>query len=224
MCGIFGFVSLDGRGPSIPRLQKIAAITERRGRHAFGLAWIEDGKIEEYKRPGAATDDLTDLEFCRGSQVVIGHCRYATHGCPEDNRNNHPHHAGRGVYVHNGVVLNHERMRDRYNLEPSSECDSEVLGLVMGRVAGSIGRRALVTARMAQGNLAMLGIWTNPLRLLFVRHGNPMHWSQTERGFYFASLAPELPGTVRQVPDGYVGVLEKNGLGLELDYHDWIDR
>ena len=77
---------------------------------------------------------------------------------------------------------------------------------------------------MAQGNLAMLGIWTNPLRLLFVRHGNPMHWSQTERGFYFASLAPELPGTVRQVPDGYVGVLEKNGLGLELDYHDWIDR
>ena len=36
--------------------------------------------------------------------VVVGHCRYATHGSPRDNRNNHPHPAGSGQLMHNGVV------------------------------------------------------------------------------------------------------------------------
>jgi hypothetical protein len=29
-----------------------------------------------------------------GPRLVIGHCRWATHGAPKDNRNNHPHQAG----------------------------------------------------------------------------------------------------------------------------------
>jgi hypothetical protein len=51
----------------------------------------------------------------------------------EHNINNHPHPADGGWIVHNGVVRNYERLvRDR-RLCPVSECDSEVLGLLIER-------------------------------------------------------------------------------------------
>jgi glucosamine--fructose-6-phosphate aminotransferase (isomerizing) len=208
MCGIFGFITKHGRRPDLVLLKRIAIQTERRGHHAFGLAWLTaDGKLHTFKRPGPATAKLNDIERCRDAVIVIGHCRWATHGAPEDNRNNHPHPAGRGWLVHNGVVANYAGLLRRYRLVPETECDSEILGMLMGRFVGSIGRRAARAARVAEGRLAMLGVWTNPARLLIVRNGNPLSFGETARGFYFGSLPDELPGKVTTVADQYAGVL-----------------
>ena len=55
MCGIFGFISSEGKGPEVARLRRLALITQSRGDHAFGLAWLdEDGSIQTFKRPGPA--------------------------------------------------------------------------------------------------------------------------------------------------------------------------
>ena len=42
------------------------------------------------------------LEGAEWSAIAAGHCRYATHGSSDDNRNNHPHHAGREWIVKSG--------------------------------------------------------------------------------------------------------------------------
>jgi glucosamine--fructose-6-phosphate aminotransferase (isomerizing) len=208
MCGVFGFITKDGSGPAITRLQRIATETQRRGHHAFGLAWLDaQGTIHTFKRPGPATADLGDLNACRGATIVVGHCRWATHGSPEVNRNNHPHRAGRGWFVHNGVVANHDAIRRRYALRPQTECDSEVLGLLMARFAGSLVQRAAQTAAAAIGRLAILGVWSNPARLLIVRNGNPLSFGETKHGFYFGSLPGELPGKVIELRDQYAGLL-----------------
>jgi len=208
MCGIFGYITKSGRGPDVARLRRIAAQTERRGRHAFGLAWLDArGTILTFKRPGPATANLGDLGACRGAAVVIGHCRWATHGSPEVNRNNHPHPAGRGFFVHNGVVQNYRALLGRYRLAPKTECDSEVLGLLVARFVGSIGQRAAQAARAAEGRLTMLGIWRNPARLLIVRKDNPLSFGETAGGYYFASLPEDLPGHIRELTDHYAGVL-----------------
>jgi len=215
MCGVFGFVTKNGNGPDLARLKRIAVETQRRGHHAFGLAWLgTDGAIHTYKRPGPATANLGDVDACRGAAVVIGHCRWATHGAPEDNRNNHPHPAGRGWFVHNGVITNYHALRYRFHLQPQTQCDSEVLGLLMARFPGALGLRAAKAAEAADGRLVMLGVWRNPARLLVVRHGNPLHFSETKGGFYFASLPEELPGKVIPIKDQYAGVLtfEQGGL------------
>lgn len=208
MCGIFGFITKNGHGPDLGRLRRIAMETQTRGRHAFGLAWLDaDGELYSFKRPGPATANLGDLDACRGATIVIGHCRYATHGDPLDNRNNHPHRAGRGWLVHNGVVHNHDSLIDRYRLHPQTECDSEVLGLLMARFPGTLGLRAARAAEVADGNLAMLGLWRNPARLLIVRSGNPLWFGETQSGFYLGSLPGELPGRVQSIADDYVGEL-----------------
>jgi glucosamine 6-phosphate synthetase-like amidotransferase/phosphosugar isomerase protein len=220
MCGIFGFITRHGDGPDLSLLKMIAVVTQQRGPHAFGLAWLTPtNRLATFKRPGAATDRLSDVDVCRGALAVVGHCRFATHGRPEDNGNNHPHRAGRGWLVHNGVVTNHERLARGYRLVRQTDCDSEVLGLLMARMPGSILRRAALTARASTGELALLGIWRNPARLLVVRGGKPLHFAETARGFYFASLPMGLPGNVLPVTDDYAGVLrfERGRLQLEAE-------
>jgi glucosamine--fructose-6-phosphate aminotransferase (isomerizing) len=208
MCGIFGFITKDGHGPDLARLKRIATETQLRGHHAFGLAWLDtQGTIHTFKRPGPATANLDDLDLCRGATVVIGHCRWATHGAAEDNRNNHPHPAGRGWLVHNGIVFNHARLVRRHRLRPQTECDSEVLGLLMARLPGPLALRAARRSEAAEGPLAMLGLWRRPARLLVVRRGKPLCFGETASGFYFGSLPGGLPGRVIAVADGHAGEL-----------------
>lgn len=210
MCGIFGFFSANGRGPDLARLRRIAAETETRGRHAFGLAWIDvDGTMHTFKRPGAAT---ADLDACRHAVALVGHCRWATHGDPQDNRNNHPHPAGRGWLVHNGVVRNYRELLRRYALRPATDCDSEVLGLLMMRRAGTLLELAAWATAQAEGPLALLGLWHSPVRLLVVRRGNQLCYGKTPGGVYFASMPTELPGKVSSLGDGHIGVLQREGV------------
>ena len=225
MCGVFGFITSDGSGPDVLRLRRLALITQIRGGHAFGLAWVgEDGDIQTFKRPGPAVKHLDELERCRGAAVVIGHCRFATHGPPTDNRNNHPHPAGAGFLVHNGVILNHQRLVQRYGLRPKTQCDSEVLGLLMARCAGSIAQRSAWAAGQVAGELAVLGVWRSPARLLAARRGRPLCFGQGRDGVYFGSLPEGLPGQVKAVGDHSTrvlayreGVLSADGDAIRLD-------
>lgn len=217
MCGIFGFITRDGQGPEVARLRRLALITQARGEHAFGLAWVEaDGPIQTFKRPGPAEDHLGELERCRNAVVVVGHCRLATHGAPTDNRNNHPHRAGSGYLVHNGVVFNHKELAHRYGLSPQGECDSEILGLLMARCAGGLLQRSAWAANQACGDLAILGVWRRPARLLVVRRGRPLHFGEGRDGYYFASLPEGLPGRVMPVVDSCTRVLTFDTGGLHL--------
>lgn len=217
MCGLFGFITKNGAGPDLGLLRRIAAETEQRGDHAFGLAWLAaDGQVRTFKRPGAATDCLADVDRCAGASVVIGHCRWATHGNPQDNRNNHPHPAGSGWIVHNGVIRNYRGLLAEHDLAPRTECDSELLGLLMARSPGTLATRAMRAAALAEGPLAMLGLWNNPARLLVVRRGNPLHFGQTPGGFYFGSLSSQLPGQVKAVANDVVCVLTLHGTSLQF--------
>ena len=218
MCGIFGYVTSEGEGPEIARLRRIALVTQSRGDHAFGLAWLDaQGGIHTFKQPGPAKAHLDELERCRNAVVVVGHCRWATHGPPRDNRNNHPHPAGAGFLVHNGVIFNHQQLVRQYGLTQRSQCDSEVLGLLMARCAGTIVQRSAWAVARVQGDLAMLGVWRAPARLLVSRRGRPLCFGQGRDGYYFASLAEGLPGQVSGVADYSTRVVAYKDGALSLD-------
>lgn len=197
MCGVFGFISADGKGPDLALLRAIGRETETRGQHAHGLAWVDPaGRLHAYKRSDRLSWNLECLDRLDGARMVIGHCRYATSGRGEGD--NHPHPADGGWIVHNGIVFNHRELVRRFDLAPSTKCDSEVLGLLIGRGNGSLLERAAAAVAPAEGPLVVMGLWTRPLRLLVVRRGKPLHVAvDGNRNVYFASLPGALEASRR---------------------------
>jgi glucosamine--fructose-6-phosphate aminotransferase (isomerizing) len=196
MCGVFGFVSEGGRGPNLGRLREMAKATESRGPHAFGFAWVDSrGRLKMFKAPGRISKNLGLLTMAEDAQMLIGHCRYATHGTPRNNLNNHPHPVDGGWFVHNGVIRNQPDLVEGYWLNPVTECDSEVLGLLIEELDGTLIERAIGAAQLCEGPLALLALWRSPRRLIAVRAGNPLHVGELAHGTYLASLKDGLPGT-----------------------------
>jgi glucosamine 6-phosphate synthetase-like amidotransferase/phosphosugar isomerase protein len=214
MCGVFGFVSRDGGRLSLEQLGRIAAVTEQRGPHAFGFAWIDRrGRLKCYKQTGRITDHLGLLRMAADARMLIGHCRFATQGDPADNINNHPHPADGGWIVHNGQIRLYRELVDFFDLYPVSTCDSEVLGLLIEQGKGSVLERCRLAVQAAvsieepdslfarRQPLVLLGLWPRPDRLVAIRHGNPLHLGTMAQGYYLASLPDSLPGKVQAVKD-----------------------
>jgi glucosamine 6-phosphate synthetase-like amidotransferase/phosphosugar isomerase protein len=225
MCGVFGFVSRDGGKLNLGTLARVARVTERRGPHAFGFAWIDGrGRLKCYKQTGRITDQLGLLAMAADARMLVGHCRFATQGDPADNINNHPHPADGGWIVHNGTIRNYAELVQAFNLFPVSACDSEVLGLLVERGEGGVLERCRVAVQAvcsdeepgslfaARSPLVLLGLWPRPDRLVAIRRANPLHSGRTEQGYYLASLAEGLPGDVRALGEGTAHLFTGKGV------------
>ena len=133
--------------------------------------------------------------------MFIGHLRYATHGSPHNMINNHPHPVDGGWLVHNGIVRNDEELIMDYDLLRVSECDSEVIGLLMEQGRGQLPTRTKAAINKTEGPLAMLALWNRPETMIAARRGNPLHIASTSDGVYLATMGQALPGTCRAMAD-----------------------
>jgi glucosamine 6-phosphate synthetase-like amidotransferase/phosphosugar isomerase protein len=206
MCGVFGFVSKGKQPVNLRILQEVAAITELRGPHAWGLAWVTaDGEINTFKQQGRITDSLGMLAMAEGARLLVGHCRYATHGDPANNANNHPHDGGDAAVVHNGQIHHYRSIARSLRLRMQTECDSEVLGLMLKKFRGTPIKRMTRACSEAVGltPFASLAIW--PDRVLAARaNKQPLHIGETAGGVWLASLRHGLPGSVTEFPESKV--------------------
>jgi glucosamine 6-phosphate synthetase-like amidotransferase/phosphosugar isomerase protein len=204
MCGVFGFAAKNDEPVNLGILKMLARTTEMRGPHAWGLAWVDArGRMRSFKQSGAITDSLGLLAMAKDARLLIGHCRYATHGDPANNLNNHPHDGGDAWVVHNGVIGHYRSLLDRHRLTASTDCDSEVLGLMLREFNGEPHHRFRRAVDEAKGvsPFVMLALW--PDRLIAAReNGQPLHMGETKESFYLASLPYGLPGRVTPVREG----------------------
>src|SRR5215469_9906064 len=127
MCGIIGIV---GEAPVTERLVESLKRLEYRGYDSAGVAGVVNGHLERRRAPGKLRElEVVLEESPLHARTGIGHTRWATHGAPNE-RNAHPHIAGRVAVVHNGIIENFAELKAELiakGREFSSETDTEVV-------------------------------------------------------------------------------------------------
>jgi glucosamine--fructose-6-phosphate aminotransferase (isomerizing) len=135
MCGIVGYLGKREAGPII--LDGLRRL-EYRGYDSAGVAILNGGQFQTRKKKGKIDEGLAlliDENPLHGS-IGLGHTRWATHGAPTD-ENSHPHfdQSERISVVHNGVIENYDRLKERFIKEGhqfKSATDTEVLAHLIG--------------------------------------------------------------------------------------------
>lgn len=178
--------------------------------------------MHAFKQTGRIRDHLGVLRFAADAKMLIGHCRFATHGDAKFNINNHPHPCDGGWIVHNGVVRNYRELVEQLELHPVSHCDSEVLGLLMETSDGRRMDRLLEAASLAKtGPMAILALWRE--RMFALRSGNPLHLAETKEAFYLGSLAGGLPKPFSLRDDTLLEFHARDGR-MVMEAHDVADE
>lgn len=127
MCGIIGIV---GNKPVVERLMNGLKGLEYRGYDSNGIATITRDGLQRRRAKGKLNNlqELVAKEPIAGF-TGIGHLRWATHGKPTV-ENAHPHSNNRIAIVHNGIIENHEELRQELKAQGvtfESETDTEVV-------------------------------------------------------------------------------------------------
>lgn len=199
MCGIFGFAAQEVLTPEEQRLAmrlmvELAVASETRGRDAAGFALLSTtGELVTRRQPGPAQGLFRGAPFLnqgrRRIAIAIGHTRYATHGAPAVNINNHPHLAGNWGLVHNGVIPGHQAKAAGMRICLRGQCDSELLARVLARYGPREGPWECMELGGSQSVLAIncadrsLVAWTNdgmPLVAFRVAGVPATWWASTE--------------------------------------------
>jgi glutamine---fructose-6-phosphate transaminase (isomerizing) len=135
MCGIIGYV---GTKSATPVLVEGLRRLEYRGYDSSGVAILSDAGLLLRKKKGKIDEGLAPLlqQEPADGQLGIGHTRWATHGPPCD-ENSHPHldQSGTVAVVHNGVIENFDRLKERLLKAGhtfKSDTDTEVLAHLIG--------------------------------------------------------------------------------------------
>jgi glucosamine--fructose-6-phosphate aminotransferase (isomerizing) len=116
MCGIVGAVA---RRDIVPVLLEGLKRLEYRGYDSAGIAVLGDDATSARPtlrrlRSAGRVSELCGLaaQQALSARLGIAHTRWATHGVPSE-RNAHPHISGGIAVVHNGIIENHEAIRER---------------------------------------------------------------------------------------------------------------
>ncbi|HSE60735.1 MAG TPA: glutamine--fructose-6-phosphate transaminase (isomerizing) [Candidatus Saccharimonadales bacterium] len=127
MCGIIGYI---GNKPAQPILLNGLARMEYRGYDSAGVATLHDGRIHLLRAKGKVSVLKQKIDASPLTDTIgVGHTRWATHGEPNE-RNAHPHVAGKIALVHNGIIENYQELKVelvKEGAEFASATDTEVL-------------------------------------------------------------------------------------------------
>lgn len=179
MCGIVGAVA--ERNITAILLEGLKRL-EYRGYDSAGVAvFTQDAKLERMRRPGKVSEleQALDAEPLLG-RLGIAHTRWATHGAPCE-RNAHPHFSGDLAVVHNGIIENHEALREQLKAlgyEFTSDTDTEVIAHLLNHKLKdladlTVALKATVKELHGAYGLAVISA-KQPDRLVAARSGSPL--------------------------------------------------
>ncbi|MCH4901512.1 glutamine--fructose-6-phosphate transaminase (isomerizing) [Pseudomonas sp. B707] len=179
MCGIVGAVA--ERNITAILVEGLKRL-EYRGYDSAGVAvYTNDGTLERTRRVGKVSElDAALAEHPLVGRLGIAHTRWATHGAPSE-RNAHPHFSGDVAVVHNGIIENHEALREQLKALGyvfTSDTDTEVIAHLLTEKLKNLpdltdALKAAVKELHGAYGLAVIHA-QQPDRLVAARSGSPL--------------------------------------------------
>ena len=205
MCGIVGVVShREVAGILLEGLRRL----EYRGYDSAGIALLnKDAQLNRLRRQGKVA------ELCRAchanmpeGKIGIAHTRWATHGEPSET-NAHPHTSGDLAVVHNGIIENHEPLREaliKQGFQFETDTDTEVIAHQLNyelTQTSDLLEAMNVMLRKLEGAYALAIIHKeHPDRLMLARQGSTLVIGIGEGEHYVASD----PGALRHLAERFI--------------------
>lgn len=181
MCGIVGGVVAQREVGQL--LIEGLKHLEYRGYDSAGLVLLSPGRALERLRVSGKVSQLQTAfadSPCHGN-IGLAHTRWATHGAPTES-NAHPHISRDQIaIVHNGIIENHEQLRERlaslgytFNSETDTELVAHLIHYHLQETNNLL--RAVHRARTELEGSYALGVMaaSSPDRLVAVRSGSPL--------------------------------------------------
>src|SRR5690349_24279714 len=232
MCGIVGAAA---HRDIVPLLVDGLRRLEYRGYDSAGIAVVNGARLQRVRAAGRVAELAAQTSGLH-SQTGIAHTRWATHGAPTE-RNAHPHVSGELAVVHNGIVENHEVIRERLKRAGYafvSETDTEVVAHLMAehrKSAPSLFAAAIRAISELEGAFALAIVCgRDPEAVVVARRGPPLLLGVGEgENFAASDVSALLPVTRRVVyledgdcaeirPGGY-RVVDARGAAVERPVH-----
>ena len=236
MCGIVGAVAQrDVAEILINGLHRL----EYRGYDSAGVAVIDpNNELHRVRCLGKvkALDEAVAVKPLIGG-TGIAHTRWATHGEPSE-ANAHPHTSGNFAVVHNGIIENHEELRELLKSRGyvfNSQTDTEVLAHLVNwemRTASTLLEAVQKTVKQLTGAYGMVVLdREHPEHLVAARSGSPLViglgigenflasdqlalLSVTRRFIYLEE------GDIAEITRRTVDIYDTNGQKVEREVHE----
>ncbi len=231
MCGIVGIIGKsDVARTMVDALKRL----EYRGYDSAGVATITGETLTRRRAKGKLFNLEKDLDDTPLSGATgIGHTRWATHGPPTVG-NAHPHTAGRVAVVHNGIIENHQEIRDELiagGVVIESDTDTEVVAHLMERHLTDgldpVGAMRAVVARVTGAFAFVVMIAGYPDMLLAARRASPLAIGHGEGEMFLGSDALALAPMTRRITylkDGDWAVVRRDGAEIFDGEGNKVDR
>ena len=236
MCGIVGAVAQrDVAEILINGLHRL----EYRGYDSAGVAVVDPNhELHRVRCLGKvkALDEAVAIKPLIGG-TGIAHTRWATHGEPSE-ANAHPHTSGNFAVVHNGIVENHEELRELLKSRGyvfNSQTDTEVIAHLVEwemRTASNLLEAVQKTVKQLTGAYGMVVLdREHPEHLVAARSGSPLViglgigenflasdqlalLSVTRRFIYLEE------GDIAEITRRTVDIYDANGQKVEREVHE----
>lgn len=236
MCGIVGAVAQrDVAEILINGLHRL----EYRGYDSAGVAVVDPNhELHRVRCLGKvkALDEAVAVKPLIGG-TGIAHTRWATHGEPSE-ANAHPHTSGNFAVVHNGIIENHEELRELLKSRGyvfNSQTDTEVIAHLVNwemRTASTLLEAVQKTVKQLTGAYGMVVLdREHPEHLVAARSGSPLViglgigenflasdqlalLSVTRRFIYLEE------GDIAEITRRTVDIYDANGLKVEREVHE----
>ena len=236
MCGIVGAVAQrDVAEILINGLHRL----EYRGYDSAGVAVVDPNhELHRVRCLGKvkALDEAVAVKPLIGG-TGIAHTRWATHGEPSE-ANAHPHTSGNFAVVHNGIIENHEELRELLKSRGyvfNSQTDTEVIAHLVNwemRTASNLLEAVQKTVKQLTGAYGMVVLdREHPEHLVAARSGGPLViglgigenflasdqlalLSVTRRFIYLEE------GDIAEITRRTVDIYDANGQKVEREVHE----